>query len=107
MAEITYADFEKVDIRTGTVIDVQPFPEARKPAWKLTVDFGPNWHQEELCAGHGTLRGRGPAAARSRRRQLPAPQIGPHPSPCTRLRDERRYRLAATERPVPNGKKLC
>ncbi|HSF96012.1 MAG TPA: tRNA-binding protein [Thermohalobaculum sp.] len=37
---ITYDDFLKVDIRSGRVIDVQPFPEARKPAWKLWIDFG-------------------------------------------------------------------
>ena len=38
--EITYADFEKVDIRTGTIVEVLPFPEARKPAFKLKIDFG-------------------------------------------------------------------
>ncbi|HEX5848819.1 MAG TPA: tRNA-binding protein [Rubrobacter sp.] len=40
MAEITWEDFEKVDVRVGKVISVEPFPEAKKPAMKLEVDFG-------------------------------------------------------------------
>ncbi len=40
-AEIGAEAFFSVDMRTGTVLDVEEFPEARKPAWKLTVDFGP------------------------------------------------------------------
>lgn len=41
MSEISYDDFARVDIRVGRIIEVQPFPEARKPAYKLRVDFGP------------------------------------------------------------------
>ena len=40
-APIGYDDFLKVDVRVGTIVEVQPFPEARRPAYKLTVDFGP------------------------------------------------------------------
>jgi len=39
-ATISYADFERVDIRVGRIVDVQDFPEARKPAYRLRIDFG-------------------------------------------------------------------
>src|SRR3954469_23158574 len=39
---MTFDDFAAIDLRAGRVVAVEPFPEARKPAWKLTVDFGPS-----------------------------------------------------------------
>jgi tRNA-binding protein len=41
MKTITRSDFEQVELRIGTIIDVQNFPEAKKPAYKLIIDFGP------------------------------------------------------------------
>ena len=39
--QITFDDFMRVDVRVGRIVAVEDFPEARKPAWKLTIDFGP------------------------------------------------------------------
>ena len=41
MDQISYDDFAKVDIRAGRIVAVEDFPQARKPAWKLRIDFGP------------------------------------------------------------------
>lgn len=40
MSEITWNDFKRVEMRAGTIIDAKAFPEARKPAYRLTIDFG-------------------------------------------------------------------
>ena len=40
METIQWSDFEKIDMRVGTIIDVREFPQARRPAWQLTIDFG-------------------------------------------------------------------
>jgi tRNA-binding protein len=79
MSEIGFEDFMAVDIRSGTVVDAQPFPEARKPAIKLWVDFGPEIGVKKSSAqitGHYTpegIKGRKVMAVVN----FPPRQIGP------------------------------
>lgn len=79
---IDYADFEKVDIRVGRIVDVQDYPEARKPAFKLWVDFGGELGIKKTSAQvtqnytHDTLKGRLVAAVVN----FPPKQIGKYMS---------------------------
>jgi tRNA-binding protein len=78
-ALIGYDDFLKVDVRVGRVLEAEPFPEARKPAFKLKIDFGPDVGVKKSSAQitrHYTveqLRGRMVAAVVN----FPPRQIGP------------------------------
>jgi tRNA-binding protein len=109
--EISFADFERVDIRTGTIIEVLPFPEARKPAWKLRIDFGPEIGIKRSSAQITVhyqaqdLVGRQVLAVVN----FPPRQIGPFRSQVLTLgfKDEAgAIVLAAVDQIVPNGRKL-
>ncbi|WP_075289744.1 tRNA-binding protein [Pararhizobium arenae] len=109
--QITYADFERVDIRVGTIVETSPFPEARKPAIKLVIDFGPEIGLKKSSAQitvHYTpesLIGRQVLGVVN----FPPRQIGPFRSEVLTLGFEDEANaivLAATDKPVPNGKKL-
>jgi tRNA-binding protein len=111
MTEITFADFEKVEIRVGTIVAVEPFPEARKPAFKLKIDFGANIGIKKSSAqitNHYTLEtliGRQVAAVVN----FPPRQIGPFMSEVLTLGfpdTEGGVVLIGPSQAVPNGGKL-
>ena len=111
MDTISWEDFERVEIRVGTVLKAEAFPEARKPAYKLTVDFGPevgtrqssvqitvHYRLEELVGRQvvGVVN-------------FPEKRIGPFLSQCLITgfyREDGSVVLAVPDKPVPNGAKL-
>ncbi|MEQ9265865.1 MAG: tRNA-binding protein [Balneolaceae bacterium] len=111
MKEISWNDFEQVELRTGTITDVDDFPEARKPAYKLTIDFGEeigirtssaqitfHYTKEELVGKQiiGVVN-------------FPKKQIGPFMSEClvTGFYDSNgEVVLALPDKKVANGSKL-
>lgn len=111
MSEIDFDDFQKVDVRVGTVVDAQPFPEARRPAIKLWVDFGDAIGVRKTSAQltvHYTpeeLVGRQVAAVVN----FPPKQIGKFMSEILVLGfpdSEGAVVLLNIDKPVPNGGRL-
>jgi tRNA-binding protein len=108
MNKLTWEDFSKVDIRVGTITAVNDFPEARRPAWKVVVDFGTEIGNKKSSAQivdlytKEELLGRQVLAVVN----FPPKQIANFLSECLILGivgiDEGVV-LLSTERPVPNG----
>lgn len=108
---IEFDTFLAVDIRVGTIVDAQPFPEARKPAWRLWIDFGPvigvRKSSARITENHplNQLVGQQVAAVVN----FPPRQIGPMLSEVLTLGfpdADGNVVLVQPSRPVPNGGRL-
>jgi tRNA-binding protein len=108
--EISWDDFQKVLIVAGTVTRVEPFPEARKPAWKVWADFG-SYGERKTSAQIATLYA--PESLIGRQIvgviNFPEKQIGPFRSQflLTGFHTDQGVVITSVERPVPNGTRLA
>lgn len=109
---IEFSDFMKVDIRIGTIVKVDDFPEAKKPAWKLTIDFGEEIGIKKTSAqitelySKEDLQGHQVAAVVN----FPPKQIGPFVSEVLTLgfhTKDGAVTLIHPDHPAPNGSRLC
>lgn len=107
---INWTDFEKIDIRVGTILDVQDFPKAKKPAFQLVIDFGESGIKKSSAQITGlytkeVLKGRQVIAILN----FPPKQIGPFMSECLVLgvyAENNQVVLLQPDRPVQNGAKI-
>ena len=112
MEQISWSDFERVELRAGTVVSAEAFPEARVPAYKLVIDFGPDIGKRSSSAqitdlySIEELIGRQVIAVVN----FPPKQIGPFKSECLVTgfhRDDNKVVLASIDSTVPNGARLA
>ena len=111
MNHISWEHFEAVEMRAGTIVEVKNFPEARKPAYRITVDFGPEIGVKETSAQVTTIYAREELLGRQVMGVLnfPPKQIGPVRSEFLLAgfyREDGAVVLAVPERPVQNGARL-
>jgi len=112
MEKISWRDFERVELRAGTIVSAQAFPEAHVPAYKLVIDFGPEIGRKSSSAQITDLYttqdliGRQVIAVVN----FAPKQIGPFMSECLVTgfnRDDNKVVLSSIDGPVPNGAKLA
>lgn len=112
MPQISWQDFEHVELRVGTITAAEPFPEARKPAYKLTVDFGDELGSRRSSAQitdlyqPAELVGRQVLAVTN----FPPKRIGPFMSECLVtgfVQADGSVVLAVPDRPVADGSRLA
>lgn len=111
METIGWQDFEQVELRVGTIVSVDDFPEARKPAFKIKADFGPVVGVKESSAQITALYSKDDLLGRQILGvvNLPPKQIGPFRSEFLLAgfyRDNSTVVLAVPDQHVPNGAKL-
>ena len=112
MAEISWRDFEKVELRIGTVLTAEEFPEARRPAYKMTIDFGDDIGIKKSSAQLTDLYALDDLVGKQIVGvvNFPAKRIGPFVSECLVtgfIQEDTSVVLAVPERPVRNGLKLA
>lgn len=111
MSEISWDDFASVELRIGTIIEVVEFSEARKPAWKLTVDYGDEVGVRRASAQITDLYNRQDLVGKQIVGvvNLPEKQIGPFMSECLVsgfVQADGSVVLAVPDKPVANGLRL-
>ncbi len=111
MSQVSWNDFQKIELRIGTILEVEDFPEARKPAWKLTVDFGDATGVRRASAQITDLYSSEELVGKQVLGvvNFPPKQIGPFMSECLVtgfVQPDGCVVLAVPDKPVANGLRL-